>query len=444
MKLALVGQDIPSYLPSMLTDLLQVGHEPATVCLEEKNGAMQDLLLRYGRVCFDKANLGGAMHVWPDRREVLRDADVVIYAGDQMASSRFKQDREALMGASEDDPGLVDQARANGGIGGLLHALRQGSQILPLVQAMREVCPKARVITLGQPVARTAYLFHFLGFETYGLAKSVLRGPSGVDGIAGKLGLELSDLDLLSCGLPEFAFMYSANRVKDGADIKDRIEAMASEGELGRLCRRWYRQYEAVAVGSVTDHAAFMEAQEDYEPEADPQLSESVEHRKNRILHMNTAGEKGLSDPDGMIAQLSLLTRTSPLRPVQLALALVRGEDLMMDGVTHINAGDLLGLPRDSMVETRLVLHKGQMVPQKLRLSPEITDLMCEIDEANRWAAHAATGDRSALREYVETDPALAGLDRLYLMDVVNALIRMHEDILTQFSQDEDEDDDLY
>ena len=116
----------------------------------------------------------------------------------------------------------------------------------------------------------------------------------------------------------------------------------------------------------------------------------------------------------------------------------------MMDGVTHINAGDLLGLPRDSMVETRLVLHKGQMVPQKLRLSPEITDLMCEIEEANRWAAHAATGDRSALREYVETDPALAGLDRLYLMDVVNALIRMHEDILTQFSQDEDEDDDLY
>ena len=45
-------------------------------------------------------------------------------------------------------------------------------------------------------------------------------------------------------------------------------------------------------------------------------------------------------------------------------------------------------------------------------------------------AAKAAEGDREALRECVETDPALGGLDRLYCMDVVQALIRLHEDIL--------------
>ena len=44
--------------------------------------------------------------------------------------------------------------------------------------------------------------------------------------------------------------------------------------------------------------------------------------------------------------------------------------------------------------------------------------------------AKAAAGDTGALRECVETDPALGGLDRLYCMDVVQALIRLHEDML--------------
>ena len=56
---------------------------------------------------------------------------------------------------------------------------------------------------------------------------------------------------------------------------------------------------------------------------------------------------------------------------------------------------------------------------------------MREIDETNRLAAKAAEGDVSALRECVETDPALGGLDRLYCMDVVNALIKLHEDVLS-------------
>ena len=55
------------------------------------------------------------------------------------------------------------------------------------------------------------------------------------------------------------------------------------------------------------------------------------------------------------------------------------------------------------------------------------------MDNANRLAAKAAFGDREALRECVETDPALDGLDRLYVLDVVEALIRMHEDVLTKF-----------
>ena len=130
------------------------------------------------------------------------------------------------------------------------------------------------------------------------------------------------------------------------------------------------------------------------------------------------------------MAQLLLLSRVPPIRPIRLALALLRGEDAVSPAVAHRNNGDLPQLPRDSLVETSLKIRKGRTVPQGFRVSAALAEVMTEIDEANRLAAKAAMGDREALREYVETDPALNGLDRLYCMDVVKRLIQMHEDML--------------
>ena len=45
-------------------------------------------------------------------------------------------------------------------------------------------------------------------------------------------------------------------------------------------------------------------------------------------------------------------------------------------------------------------------------------------------AARAAAGDRTALRECIEIDPALAGLDRLYCQELVDKLIEMHDDVI--------------
>ena len=53
-------------------------------------------------------------------------------------------------------------------------------------------------------------------------------------------------------------------------------------------------------------------------------------------------------------------------------------------------------------------------------------------------AALAAMGDRSALRECIEVDPALAGLDRLYVQDVVDKMIELHSDVLSRFDDEED------
>ncbi len=440
MKLALIGQQIASLLPSMLTDLLQVGHQAAETVIEEKNSAMQDLLQGYGEACLKKAGIGGSIRAVSRREEVLRGADLVIYAGDLMASSRFQQDHEALSGGEGDEEGLLNQARVNGGIGGLMHTLRQGAVILPLAEQMRSLCPHAVVITLGDPVGRTTEMFRACGFTAYGLARSVLRGPTGVDGIAGKLGKKLEEVDWTCAGLPGFSFLTALSDHATGISLMNEVYALAGDRTLGRLIQRWYRAYQAVGIGKVTDIAEFMAAQDDYIPDERPDFGESVEHRKDRILHMNQVREKGLNDPEGLISQLMLLSKTPPQRPVRLGLAVLRHEDLTMPEVTRINGKNIPSLAPTAFISCPLVLKDGLEVPQSISLPAPLSDLMDDIAYASHLAAAAALSDRSALREYVETDPALEGLDRLYVQDVVDAMLRMHSDILTQYTDDEDEE----
>jgi hypothetical protein len=90
-------------------------------------------------------------------------------------------------------------------------------------------------------------------------------------------------------------------------------------------------------------------------------------------------------------------------------------------------------LPAEAMIEAPLLLKDGKEKEQEIRVPEALADILGEVDNANRLAAKAAEGDREALRSYIETDPALAGLDRLYCMDVADALIRMHEDVLSRF-----------
>ena len=187
-------------------------------------------------------------------------------------------------------------------------------------------------------------------------------------------------------------------------------------------------------MGDVTDHAEFLPAQEGFIPDEHPEFGETVEKRKERILYMNTVRDQGADSREGAMAQLLLLSKVPPVRPMKLALALLRKETAEIPAVTRKNNGALPQLPRDAIVETALTLEGGEEKPADVRLPEALADILTEVDRANRLAAQAAAGDREALREYVETDPALTGLDRLYCQDVVEALIRMHEDVLKRYN----------
>jgi len=443
MKIALIGQDIPTLLPTLLTDLLFVGKQSAKVALEEKNAAMQDVLQRYGEAVIRDAQnrhpgLEASITVSGSRREVLQDADCVIYAGDCMAASRFKMDREALSGVEEDDPGLTEQARVNGGIGGLLHTLRQGEMVLDLCEAMQDHCPDAVVVNLGQPVARTTLMFEHAGFRCFGLGRTPLRGANGLDSLVKKLSCKMEDVKATIAGLPGFSFLLGLEDANTGDDLLTLLTDIAEEEELGRLTKRWYDWYNAIAIGDVTDHAEWLPAQDDYIPEAEPEFGEGVERRKERILWMNAVGAKGAQEKEGQMAQLLLLSKAPPIRPMQLALAILRGDDCDIPAVTRVNNGELPQLAKSAMIEAELTQRSGKIIPHGTTLPLPLMEICGEIDETNRLAAKAAAGDRSALRECIEIDPALAGLDRLYVQDVVNKMIELHSDIISRLTEDEE------
>ena len=428
----MIGQDVPTLLPALLTDLLFAGAEAdAAVTVEESNPAMRDLLQGYGEKIFAKAAKGGTFQVLSERKKVLEGADCVIYAGDPQAASRFFQDRSALGSDEEDDPGLTDQARVNGGIEGLLHALRAGEAVLNLCDAMDRACPGATVINLGQPVARTTAVFESRGYRTYGLGRTPLRGANGVDTYAKRLQIRPENAQAVTAGLPGFAFL---TEMKDGkTDLLGKLKKAAANGELGSLAKRWLGWWDTLPVGDVTDHAEFLPAQEGFIPDEHPEFGETVEKRKERILYMNTVREQGADSREGAMAQLLLLSKVPPVRPMKLALALLRKETAEIPAVTRKNNGTLPQLPGEAIIETALCLRDGRDETPAVRVPEALADILGEVDRANRLAAKAAFGDREALREYVETDPALDGLDRLYCLDVVDALIRMHEDVLTRF-----------
>ena len=431
MKFALVGQDIPMLLPALLADLLFAGKESgAEVAVHEPNAAMREVLQGYGDAVFRRAGLGGGLRVTGDRKEALAGAECVIYAGDPQAASRFFMDRSALESDQEDDPGLTDQARVNGGIEGLMHALRAGGEILRLCGEMDECCPGTLVVNLGQPAARTAAVFLDRGYRCYTLGRTPMKGASGVDTYAKRMRIAPENLKADTAGLPGFAFL---TELKDGtSDLLPKLKKAAADGELGNLSQRWLAWWDAVPAGDVTDLAEFLPAQPDYIPEAKPEFGETVEKRKERILYMNTVREQGAEAQEGAMAQLLLLSKAPPIRPMRLALALLRKETAEIPAVARRNGNIMPQLPAEAVVETTLRLENGGDRTENVRVPEALAEILTEVDAANRLAAKAAAGDRAALREYAETDPALGGLDRLYCMDVISALIRMNQDILGQ------------
>jgi len=424
MKIALVGSQTAQWLPGLAADLFFANKVSCEIWLHEGNGALGKLAQDYLNVLIAHGKADASAHFSSDLNEVLQNTDAVIYADECQNASRFFNDREALKSPDENDPGLTDQARPWAGLEGLLMTLRVGSKALKLCEAMAQACPQAIVINLSKPLSQITALFHQQGFTSYGLDGSHLKGADGMEGLCRVL--KKNQLTFQSAGLNGFAFLIQL--AQEQKDCLRKAQAAVKHGDWGELKKRWLDWYGMIPLGS--EHGQYLPAQPDWQPEEEPNLSESVERRKERILQMNTVVQKGPASKEGAVAQVTLLSKVAAARPGQLLAALFTDASITVPAVVQKNGRRFPQLSPNAMIEASLTVG-GENTP--VTFTQEAASIMDEIANVHLNSAKAAAGDRQALRDVIEEDPALSGLDRLYCQDVVEALIRMNEDVLERF-----------
>jgi Alpha-galactosidases/6-phospho-beta-glucosidases, family 4 of glycosyl hydrolases len=399
MTIALIGSDIPGLIPGLLADMFYANKAEGSFKLFEPNPALGELLENYANAVIEKSGIRGRFIICHDLETALEGADAVLFSDSLQCASRFQMDVSALGGENDEDEGLKNQARLHDGVEGLLFTLRQGAKALTLVEAMRKKCPDATVLNLSEPLSQITALFCLCGFTCYGFGES-----PDITALCKQMNKIPSTVTFETEGLYRFQFLTA---LQSGKDLMPEAARLYKQGAMGDEKKLYFSWYDALPIGE--GHGESLPQNDYFTPDLNPVLSEPIERRKERMLRMNEVVTHGLSSAHGQLAQLSLIKNVSAIRPVQF---LLRGEGnvlKMQDGLVIQGAID--NLPQAAL------------------------DTALEVANGHLLSAKAAMGDREALRGYIETAPAFAGLDRLYLQSLIESMLSLHGDILPLFSE---------
>ena len=433
-KIALIGNRISQLLPSILADCCYAVQWGCHIVAAESNGAARGLLTEYAKQVVDKSGVPVTFSCVPDMKEALSDCDAVVFYDAVQPGSCFFNDREFLMGLEEENEeeeeqelkGLVNQARAFAGLEGLLHTMRTAEKAKELCSLMKTMRLHPHIVNLSEPLGQLTELFHLHGFDAVGMGVTALNGPDGAGAL--RRLLNRKDAVFTAAGIPYFTWLCSAT--DNDENLMGELLQTVQGGSMGVCASAWSNIYDAVPVGDYRFFGEFLPEQPDFIPMEEPPLSESIDERKKRILYMNTVREKSLASKEGQAAQLLLLTGASPMRPMQYLHALLTGATLELPALAIINGKTLPELPADATVEVPCRIENNRVYGLDASLPDGAIAITAAAADSSLLCAKAAMGDTWALRELIETDTALAGLDRLYCLDVVYALMAENKDFI--------------
>jgi len=129
--------------------------------------------------------------------------------------------------------------------------------------------------------------------------------------------------------------------------------------------------------------------------------------------------------------------RTSGLqtaRPVEILRALWEGKTCRVNNLNMPCDGAVEGVAPGRFVECPAVIENGEVRGVPVQLPVELHDLMGQLSLVNvLYAEAAATGSRAALREAMEIDPALSGVDLIYTEGVLSDMMEAQKEKLKRF-----------
>jgi alpha-galactosidase len=382
-----------------------------------------------------------------DRRDALRDSDVVIITFQVGGIDSYRHDVEIPRKYG------VDQTVGDTvGPGGVFRFLRSVGAYAAIAADARELCRGAQFINYANPMAMATAFLNAQGLNAVGLCHSV-QGTTRM--LARTLDVPYDEVSYVSAGINHQAWILSFHRGSE--DLYPRLrETMRSRHLRGRAASHLKQDdgdhSEAAALASNYEggneqvRTAIMDTFGYFQTESSHHASEYLPYfRKNPELTTEYIPERwdyfeicSAHDEQGDIdAQLEKL-KTELAPSVEYGAVIVNS---LVTGTLSVIYGNvpnrqlISNLPPDACVEVPCLVDANGVQPTVIgELPPQLAALnRTNIGVQDLAVKAALSGDREHVYHAVALDPltaALLTLDQIHLM--TDELLAAHSDLLPE------------
>lgn len=465
MKIVILGAGAYELAPALLDDLFVQTHTVCDLWLVDDSLDVAELTARAAQALAKAAAVPARFFYTANPRKALSGADYVLWCRDARDPQAFLRDQKAL-----DAIGLGKQARPLGGIAGAMNALREGGRLMDLCEQMQRECPEAVLIVASGPVARLCEVAQrFGGIRALGLSPAPYEAAArfqallgakdapevvaaGTEGFSWALSVQTDGVQRLEDVKQRLLLDAAAFREREKErrqqeaerqqakeqdarlSFDDLLKAPAKEERPDLISAQYVDWYDAVpATGG--EWQLLQDTPESPRLTALP-LPYGEADQELRLRRLAALAVHGPLKEEGRSAFAAMLRTGGPLRPMRLVHALSgRTDALYVPGLVRPCDGSIPCVADGRFIQVPAAVSESGVLTEPMPPFPlALEELLDRVTEANLlYAQAAACGDRVALREALEADPATDGIDLLYALDTVDDLIEQNSDTLTRF-----------
>jgi len=425
MKMVLIGGGSYVFAPTVLADaILKHRLSGLELSLVDLNLDAAEAMAGVGRRMAADAGVDIHFNVTDDYTAALAGADFVIVSAAVQGFKRWMMDYEILK-----ELHIPDQARENGGVGGLMYSFRSITLLMDIAKKMEKLCPNALLLIVTNPLPRVVTAVNkYSSIRAIGFCNIAWRGVNGYEWFANLVGKSPHDINVVTAGLNHFAWLLEIQDKKTGEDLFPLVRSkvlMGTDREM-RIMKRWFYEYGGIIAGHVDHHGEYLPLDPDIHYAQAPPFHGDIKERENRINELREIA-RGRATWEG------LLEHGSWEHPVDVAAALYYKKEQAFDAVNIPNDGYIKELPNGRIVEVPACAHQGILKGQEVPALPQKVAKLCrQISDVHELAADAAvTGDRRIAERAIELDPAV--VDKKAALLALDRMLKAHADILPQF-----------
>ena len=435
-KIVIAGANAYHFAPSVLEDLLIRFRIPCELWLVDADTAGAELTARAARALAGAAGCDARFFFTASWEKAIPGADAVVVTADFLDEASWKKDVEML-----EEVGLGKQCRLLGGLGGLMQTLRAAGWVADLAEEMRARCPEALLILCdsgygGLALSRACETAsRVFGIRTYGVSGAAEQTAKR---LSLYLGLPEERLEVSCAGLNGFSWVTRLRDRETGADLIPRCMKEMAEDPREALSAQYADWYGAIPAGwRVTQHEFLADTP------ASPNRTAiysgvglaDAEIRKKDLAKVAVYGPE--REPGKGAWERIRGTGLRQARPAEMLNALWGGEPCRVPSLSFPDDGAVPGVPAGRFCEAPARLGADGAHGEPAALPAELEDVLARVSLCNLLYASAAAGNRDDLREGLEIDPALAGVDLLYAEDLLDRMMTAEKEKLHRFNGEE-------